>query len=94
MRFTLTAPAREGQSIQYRRLGTEPEVMGHCSSRRPPQRSITLIEPMLCLSHVSSSRPTPSDNDTLPQNFGGQAASAKFGQHDIADVPAIGATNR
>lgn len=51
-------------STQYRRKGTDPSRPATTSSKTPPQFSMTLTEPTLSSSQVTSTRSRPSDNAT------------------------------
>jgi len=51
-------------STQYRRFGTDPSRPAARFSKTPPQFSMTLAEPRLSSSQVTSTRPRPIDDAT------------------------------
>src|ERR1035437_3650358 len=52
-------------STQYRRLGTDPSRPAARFSKTPPQFSMTLAEPTLSSSQVTSTRSRPIDDATV-----------------------------
>ena len=54
----------EPTSIQYRQTGTDPSGPDTTFSKTPPQSSMTLAEPTLSASQVTSTRSRPSDDAT------------------------------